>query len=133
MYHWLTSALFLGVVQATSPGRQCHVKSLEAVLPTNATVLYALPQSNGASFGDQNIAYPLNATNLPAFCAVLVNVTSSPTSSFTFGLGLPDEWNERYLAVGNGGFSGGKSIDSPSSNTSTIAEQHFVTMLGKAC
>jgi len=108
MYHVLTPALLLlGIVQAASTGSQCRTESIQAVLPPNATVLYALPQSSGASYGDQNIAYPLNATNLPAFCAVLVNVTSSPTSSFTFGLGLPEQWNERYLAVGNGGFSGG--------------------------
>jgi len=109
MYYCLTPAiLLLGAVKAASTTRQCHAKSIQAVLPLNATVLYALPQSSGATYGDQNIAYPQNATNLPAFCAVLVNVTSSPTSSFTFGLGLPDEWNERYLAVGNGGFSGGE-------------------------
>jgi len=109
MHPGLTATLLLlGATNAASTGRQCRAESIQAVLPWNATVLYALPQSSGATFGDQNIAYPLNATNLPAFCAVLVNVTSSPTSSFTFGLGLPDHWNERYLAVGNGGFSGGE-------------------------
>ncbi|KIX96429.1 uncharacterized protein Z520_07695 [Fonsecaea multimorphosa CBS 102226] len=49
------------------------------------------------------------ATNLPAFCAVRVNVTSSSSSSFTLGLFLPtaQAWNGRFLAVGNSGFAGG--------------------------
>jgi feruloyl esterase len=57
--------------------------------------------------GPSNIAYPTNATNLPALCAIIVHVTSSLTSSCTFSLFLPDKWNNRFMAVGNGGFSGG--------------------------
>ncbi len=63
--------------------------------------------ANG-SFGQAaDIAYPINATNLTALCAAIVNVTSSATSSFTFGLFLPESWNQRFIAVGNGGFFGG--------------------------
>lgn len=101
---WLSSIstiLFQSILPFSSAALQCDVQSIQAVLPSNATVVYALPQASIATFGSQSdIAYPTNATGLPAFCAVLVNVTSSPTSSFMFGLGLPEEWNQRYLAVG---------------------------------
>ena len=66
--------------------------------------------SNGpnSTFGDQsNIAYPTNATGLNPFCAIKVKVASSPTSSFTFALWLPRDWNQRFLAIGNDGFAGG--------------------------
>jgi feruloyl esterase len=45
--------------------------------------------------------------NLPGLCAVSVQVQSISNSTFGFGLFLPDEWNGRFLATGNGGFGGG--------------------------
>jgi feruloyl esterase len=51
--------------------------------------------------------YPDNAVNLPSLCAVSIQVQSIANSTYGFGLFLPDEWNERFLAVGNGGFAGG--------------------------
>lgn len=63
----------------------------------------------GGSYGEgvADIPYPINPTNLPALCAVTVRVTSSPTSSYRFGLFLPNSWNTNFLVVGNGGFAGG--------------------------
>ena len=90
------------------PHDNCNNEFFNRVLPSNASTLgtYHVP-ANG-SFGQAaDIAYPINATNLPALCAVIVNVTSSATSSYTFGLFLPEDWNQRFIAVGNGGFSGG--------------------------
>jgi feruloyl esterase len=83
----------------------CNIEFFKSILPSNASILgtYHVP-ANG-SFGQAaDIAYPVNATNLPALCAAIVNVTSSATSSFTFGLFLPENWNQRFIAVGNGGF-----------------------------
>lgn len=48
-----------------------------------------------------------NETFLPALCSIVVSVTSSNSSEYTFGLLLPDTWNDRFFAVGNGGYSGG--------------------------
>ena len=94
-------SLLLSTSGFTAAALQCDVPSIQATLPSNATVLFAQPQAQNASFGNHSdIAYPTNATGLPAFCAVVVNVTSSAISSFTFGLALPNEWNDRYLAVG---------------------------------
>ncbi|KAK8131972.1 hypothetical protein PG999_000145 [Apiospora kogelbergensis] len=105
-------AILLGlatsVLAATST---CSVDSINALLAATegARVLEAHQISSNGTFGQVgDIAYPSNATNLPPLCLTWVNVTSSPTSSYTFGLMLPDnDWNGRFLAVGNGGFSGG--------------------------
>ncbi len=98
------SSLFLGV-----HALHCSVDALQRALPSNATVLSAVPVVRNGTFGQgaADLAYPTNPTNLPALCAVYVNVTSSSTSSFRFGLFLPAKWNDRFLAVGNGGFGGG--------------------------
>jgi len=94
-------SLLLSTSSLAAAALQCDIPSIQATLPSNATVLFAQPQAQNATFGNRSdIAYPTNATGLPAFCAVVVNVTSSAISSFTFGLALPNEWNDRYLAVG---------------------------------
>lgn len=88
----------------------CSVAALQPVVGDSlgtATVLSAVHLGANSTFGELGDgAYPRNATNLPASCVVTVNVTSSPTSSYRFGLMLPDDWNMRYLAVGLGGFLG---------------------------
>ena len=65
--------------------------------PTNATVDIS------------NIFSSINTTSLPAFCRVeLVIVTNATAGSFAITEAwLPDEWNERMLTIGNGGFGGG--------------------------
>ncbi|KAF9882456.1 feruloyl esterase b precursor [Colletotrichum karsti] len=100
------------VSQAASqePSTHCSIDGISGFLTQDdrAEVLMAVPISNNGSFGEVgNVAYPQNATYLPALCAATINVTSSSTSSYTFGLFLPETWNQRFLAVGNGGFSGG--------------------------
>ena len=51
-------------------------------------------------------------------------MTSSATSSYAFGLFLPNEWNERFIVVSNGGFSGGINWFSMGS----VAPYGFVTI-----
>ncbi|MCJ1392106.1 hypothetical protein MMC18_004973 [Xylographa bjoerkii] len=104
--HLAVQLLGLGIIKTLA--YQCTPSAFANVLPANASILYAIPNGPNSTFGNPyNPGYPTNATNLPPFCAVLVNVTSSSTSSFTFGLFLPTQWNDRFLAVGNGGFAGG--------------------------
>lgn len=104
------ASLLLKVVHATN-STNCTVDAIQAALPAsgNAVVLNVTSVSAGDSFGQgaADIPYPTDPTNLTSLCAVIVNVTTSAESSFTFGLFLPDGWNERFLAVGNGGFAGG--------------------------
>ena len=87
---------------------ECTPSAFQAILPANATVTFARSLSANSTFvvplGD--IAYPKSPTQLQALCAVQIKVPSSPTSAFSLGLFLPQDWNERFLAVGNGGFAG---------------------------
>jgi feruloyl esterase len=95
--------------KAPTPG-SCSAESLLGALPENAALLSVDFVPAGGTYGEgaENLAYPVNPTNLPATCAVLVNVTTSEASSYRFGLFLPSTtWNSRYLTVGNGGFAGG--------------------------
>lgn len=87
----------------------CSIETFQDVLPSNATILSAVAVANGSTYGEgaADVAYPIDPTNLPANCALTVNVTSSSSSSFRFGIFLPAQWNGRFLTVGNGGFSGG--------------------------
>ncbi|KAJ5380213.1 ferulic acid Esterase/Feruloyl esterase [Penicillium cataractarum] len=75
----------------------------------NARVLQAYHIAEGDTFEvpASDIAYPQSPTNLPELCVVQINVSSNPESAFSFGIFLPVQWNDRFLAVGNGGFAGG--------------------------
>ncbi|KAJ4382490.1 hypothetical protein N0V85_008590, partial [Neurospora sp. IMI 360204] len=87
----------------------CNRAFFTSILPPEASLenITAVPQGGSHGEGKANIPYPTNPTDLPALCAVTINVTSSPSSSYRFGLFLPTEWSGRFLAVGNGGFAGG--------------------------
>ncbi|KAI1335283.1 feruloyl esterase B precursor [Xylariaceae sp. FL0016] len=91
---------------------QCTTDTFTEILSGNpeATVSFvqAVPANGSFGQGASDIPFPTNATQLPALCAVGINVKSSDNSSYNFGLFLPDTtWNERFLATGNGGYGGG--------------------------
>ncbi|KAK3111690.1 hypothetical protein LTR53_012801 [Teratosphaeriaceae sp. CCFEE 6253] len=69
----------------TGRALECSPASIQSILPSGATVAFAYP-------------LPANST---------FQVRSSPSTHYGFGLFLPQDWNERFLAVGNGGFAGG--------------------------
>lgn len=89
----------------------CSASTFIDALPSNAVIERVDYVPDGGSYGEgaKDLGYPNNVTNLPELCAVIVNVTSSPSSNFRFGLFLPtvSNWNNRILTVGNGGFLGG--------------------------
>lgn len=86
----------------------CTPSAFQQHLPDNARVISTRSIPDGGTYEvSGNVAYPISPTGLRALCALEVNVTSSPTSAYTFGLFLPQDWNERFLAVGNSGYSGG--------------------------
>ncbi|TVY75617.1 putative feruloyl esterase B-1, partial [Lachnellula suecica] len=114
-----TQSLFsslLGLNAVSVQAFDCTPSSFNAILPSNATVNFASSVAAYASFNYTSLEFPANDTGLPALCAVSVNVVSSPNSSFNFGLFLPETWNNRYLASGNGGFGGGINWNDMESN-----------------
>lgn len=104
------SLLGIGLILAPHVSAfDCSPAAFASILPSNASVAFAYRQLDNSTFQvpASDIAYPTSPTSLRALCVVQINVTSSPSSAFSFGLFLPDDWNERFLAVGNGGFAGG--------------------------
>ncbi|KAI1823955.1 putative ferulic acid Esterase/Feruloyl esterase [Xylaria intraflava] len=105
----------LGVAAASSSTHDerdiafCNEGALASVLPAGAKIERVQAVAAGSTYGEgpADLAYPIQPTNLPALCAVTVEVASSATSSYRVGLFLPQEWNNRFLAIGNGGFGGG--------------------------
>lgn len=77
----------------------CTPSAFSAILPANATVVSATKVAQGATFTvpKRDIAYPTAPSKLNAACAVEINVTSSSTSAYGFGIFLPDNWNDRFL------------------------------------
>lgn len=91
---------------------KCVASTFAGVLPSGARIETVARVSEGGTYneGTANLGYPsppYTPTQLPELCVVVVNVTSSPTSNYRFGLYLPTTWNSKFLAVGNGGFAGG--------------------------
>jgi feruloyl esterase len=107
----LASSLVAALPIVTAAPESCSEDFFSSILPKNATLLFAESVKDNATFkvSPGNIAYPTSPTNLPANCALQINVTTSSTSAFSFGLFLPDPktYNDRILGVGNGGFAGG--------------------------
>ena len=87
----------------------CSSSALQAVLPSNVTVNFATLLRANATFQvpQSDTGYPNSPIGLPALCAVSAQVPSIGNTTFGFGLFLPNDWNGRFLAVGNGGFAGG--------------------------
>jgi hypothetical protein len=104
-----SSLLPLGALFGTSFAIECSPSAINAILPSNATVNFAynLPPNATFQVPKSDTGYPQSPVGLPALCAVSVQVKSIGNSTFGFGLFLPEGWNGRLLAVGNGGFAGG--------------------------
>lgn len=99
--HTVVCALFLslGPWAARSAGAtiDCTQSAIQSVAPPNTTIVSATAQSDPVPY-----------------CDVLGYVTTMHPgpNQVNFELGLPGEWNGRFLLVGNGGFGG--SFDFPS-------------------
>jgi feruloyl esterase len=95
-------------IQGTAgPVLECSISALSPFLPSHANLTSAILIPSNGTYLAPSPPFPNPATGLPPLCALTINVVSSPTSSFNFGLFLPSEWNLRFMGSGNGGFRGG--------------------------
>jgi feruloyl esterase len=103
-----STLLSFGAVFGTANAK-CDPDTIQAALPEGASVNFAYSLAANSTFEvpKSETGYPTNAYGLPALCAVSIQVQSISNSTYGFGLFLPDAWNGRFLAVGNGGFGGG--------------------------
>ncbi|KAH7355600.1 feruloyl esterase B precursor [Pyrenochaeta sp. MPI-SDFR-AT-0127] len=99
----------IGALVGAVGALECSSKSIQSILPSNASVNFALavPANSTFQVPKSDTGYPTSPVGLPALCAVSVQVQSIGNTTFGFGLFLPENWNDRFLAVGNGGFAGG--------------------------
>jgi len=102
-----------GLAVAERSAARCTAGTFKNAIPPNAQItnITFVPKGGAAGEGKPDILYSTVPTNLPELCALTVKVTSSQTSSYRFGLFLPSsphQWKQRFFAVGNGGFGGGK-------------------------
>lgn len=78
---------------------------------TSSTIRFTSSVAAGSNFtGDSpESSYNAAQTSVPASCRVACEVQTSANSTarFEVWLPLPDAWNSRFLAVGNGGWAGG--------------------------
>jgi feruloyl esterase len=95
----------------------CNVDSFAGILhqvgaSDVASVVYATSISEGRSSFDPSPPFQSNITDLPELCAVKIEVQSSENSSYRFAVFLPasEDWNERTMVTGNGGFGGGINV-----------------------
>ncbi|KAI0146860.1 Tannase/feruloyl esterase [Xylariaceae sp. FL1272] len=107
-------SLLVAVCNSTAGQRRqdadrCEPSTFTPILPDDSRIERAEYVEAGSTYGEgiANLGYPIQPTNLPALCAVIVLVATSATSAYRLGMFLPSEWNNRFLAVGNGGFAGG--------------------------
>ena len=129
MYLSLYVFALSSIVRFSIASVECTFSAISSILPGNATLNFAYPVPQNGSFGSAgqppgNLEFPTNATQLPALCAISVNVKTTETTAYNFGLFLPDTWNQRFVTGGNGGYGGG--INWP--DMGTFSQYGFASM-----
>ncbi|KAH8688951.1 Tannase/feruloyl esterase [Talaromyces proteolyticus] len=95
LFAWLT----LRVTAA-----KCSASFFSSLLPQNYSLSYASHVPENGTFTDSWADG--NATSLPEGCAVGLQVQTANGSQFQMAMYLPSDWNNRFMATGNGGFGG---------------------------
>jgi hypothetical protein len=95
---------------AATSGRSCE--SLASLALPNAKITSAELVAAGAFKGPNAGRGFAVYAQLPAFCRVAATLTPAPESDIKMEIWLPAEnWNGKFLAVGNGGWAGTISLD----------------------
>jgi feruloyl esterase len=105
----LSLFLRLFVVTQAQSAQTCSDLLTSLNLTSDVKLILTAPYPDNTTFLDPySLSYPQPAPNLPAFCRVYANISTSPTSRTLFEVWLPlNTWNGRYMTVGNGAGSGG--------------------------
>ncbi|KAL4736658.1 tannase and feruloyl esterase [Aspergillus similis] len=113
-----TSALLVGsaaALSAASAHQHCSVATIKSFLPNDTRVFYANHYAANDSFtlnatlnfGALSAPHATSTFTVPKpGCYIQANVTLPENTQHSIGIILPDEWNGRFMAVGNGEFSG---------------------------
>lgn len=110
----------LALVSRADPYNQSHFTLLpehrctsfpSAVSSPDLTIIDAIYYPPGATVDLANGQASVNTTFLPAFCRLVLNITTNPETGKQAGaeVWLPDaeEWNGRVFGFGNGAWGGG--------------------------
>jgi len=103
----------LSTTVTTSVGN-CHASAFTFSPEVDAVVSSAtfFPANSRVNF--TNLFSSIDVDDIPAFCRVAVTITTNATAGSTahtdVWLPLPQAWNGRFLAFGNGGFGGGVNV-----------------------
>ena len=105
-------------LQSSGPVRQhtslkratasCDPSAFISLLPAGSSVNLTQTVAENGTFSDPttNGGQPATVSSLPPLCVAKFTVPTSPSSEVDVALFLPDTWNERFMATGNGGFGG---------------------------
>jgi feruloyl esterase len=91
-------------------GDDCSPEQFTQLLPSSGSVVWAQRVPANGTFVDPSVGGngggPTTVYGLQALCVVKFTVPTSNRSQVDFALFLPDQWNERFMTSGNGGYSG---------------------------
>ncbi|KAI8944353.1 feruloyl esterase B [Xylaria longipes] len=103
--HFLAVAAYSNVTFET----KCLDFNVQALIGENATLnrLEYVPAGTNLAFpdNDPSCGRPSQAVAVD-LCRIALSITTSQQSGFTYELWLPESWNGRTLATGNGGLDG---------------------------
>lgn len=86
---------------------KCKSSTFEPILPAGAVVLFTTSISANGTFNeDLQPGETVGSPSLPALCAAKFTLPSSEDTSIDVAIFLPEVWNQRFMATGNGGFGG---------------------------
>src|SRR5579871_3150724 len=99
------SVVFLFTLASQARAATCE--SLAKLKLPNTTITLARAETSGTFTPVDNVATSKQFARLPPFCRVAATVSPTPDSEIKFEVWMPvSDWNHRFMAVGNGAWSG---------------------------